>query len=571
MIGRSHGIFAEPVTFGLALAGHHAEIARGRARLEAARREIAVGKIAGAVGTYAHLSPPIEKQRARGPGPRARDGGDAGRRARPARRVLRGAGARRGGRSSAWRPNVRHWQRSEVGEAEEAFTVGQKGSSAMPHKRNPILSENLCGLARIVRAAVVPALEDVALWHERDISHSSVERMIGPDATATLAFMLDRSAEHGAGPGRVPGEREEEPRARRRSSTSARRFSSRSSRRACRARTRTCSCSATRCTRGEARVGSAICSAPTPTWRRSSRRAARPPLRPGPRARARAGDPRSRARRLSARLDRRRRSGVERGAAHRAGRSRHARSGGLDRRRRRREHRRDGRRGAERRRRARRGRDARAQPRRGRRHRDGLPAGAREARRSARRVRRDGRRRADGPARPAGPPRADRARRGGLRQGRPLPHARDGPDHAARAPLGGLVLSWATTHAIGVPISDSQCGYTAITRDACARLDLDAPGPATVIPTTSCRSSRAAAPHRRGAGSRDLRRRGEPPQATARARHRGAHRARRGGPRSLCPRRDVDRPDPAVDVLAACEARARTNDALFSSRRTAGS
>jgi adenylosuccinate lyase len=90
--------------------------------------------------------------------------------------------------------NVRHWQRSEVGEAEEAFTVGQKGSSAMPHKRNPILSENLCGLARIVRAAVVPALEDVALWHERDISHSSVERMIGPDATATLAFMLDRAA-----------------------------------------------------------------------------------------------------------------------------------------------------------------------------------------------------------------------------------------------------------------------------------------------------------------------------------------------------------------------------------------
>jgi adenylosuccinate lyase len=90
--------------------------------------------------------------------------------------------------------NVRHWQRSEVREAEEAFTVGQKGSSAMPHKRNPIVSENLCGLARVVRAAVVPALEDVALWHERDISHSSVERMIGPDATATLGFMLERAA-----------------------------------------------------------------------------------------------------------------------------------------------------------------------------------------------------------------------------------------------------------------------------------------------------------------------------------------------------------------------------------------
>jgi adenylosuccinate lyase len=90
--------------------------------------------------------------------------------------------------------NVRHWQRSEVGEAEEAFTAGQKGSSAMPHKRNPILSENLCGLARVVRSAVVPALEDVSLWHERDISHSAVERMIGPDATSTLAFMLDRAA-----------------------------------------------------------------------------------------------------------------------------------------------------------------------------------------------------------------------------------------------------------------------------------------------------------------------------------------------------------------------------------------
>jgi adenylosuccinate lyase len=89
--------------------------------------------------------------------------------------------------------NVRHWQRSEVGEAEEAFTVGQKGSSAMPHKRNPILSENLCGLARVVRAACIPALENVALWHERDISHSSVERMIAPDSTATLAFMLDRA------------------------------------------------------------------------------------------------------------------------------------------------------------------------------------------------------------------------------------------------------------------------------------------------------------------------------------------------------------------------------------------
>jgi adenylosuccinate lyase len=193
MIGRSHGIFAEPVTFGLALAGHHAEIARGRARLQAARREIAVGKIAGAVGTYAHLSPDIEAKALGRLGltPEtvatqvvARDRHAAFH----AALALVAAGIER------LATNVRHWQRSEVGEAEEAFTAGQKGSSAMPHKRNPILSENLCGLARVVRAAVVPALEDVALWHERDISHSSVERMIVPDATATLGFMLDRAA-----------------------------------------------------------------------------------------------------------------------------------------------------------------------------------------------------------------------------------------------------------------------------------------------------------------------------------------------------------------------------------------
>jgi adenylosuccinate lyase len=193
MIGRSHGIFAEPITFGLALAGHHAEVARGRARLEVARREIAIGKIAGAVGTYAHLSPEIERRALGSLGLEpetvatqvvARD-----RHASYfAALALVAAGIER------LATNVRHWQRSEVAEAEEAFTAGQKGSSAMPHKRNPIVSENLCGLARIVRAAVVPALEDVALWHERDISHSSVERMIGPDATATLAFMLDRSA-----------------------------------------------------------------------------------------------------------------------------------------------------------------------------------------------------------------------------------------------------------------------------------------------------------------------------------------------------------------------------------------
>jgi adenylosuccinate lyase len=193
MMGRSHGIFAEPVTFGLVLAGPYAELRRTRARLTVARTEIAVGKIAGAVGTYAHLSPDIERRAlaALGLEPEtvatqvvARD-----RHAAYFAALALGAAA-----IERLATNVRHWQRSEVSEAEEAFTSGQKGSSAMPHKRNPILSENLCGLARVVRAAVVPALEDVALWHERDISHSSVERMIAPDATATLGFMLDRAA-----------------------------------------------------------------------------------------------------------------------------------------------------------------------------------------------------------------------------------------------------------------------------------------------------------------------------------------------------------------------------------------
>jgi adenylosuccinate lyase len=193
MIGRSHGIFAEPVTFGLALAGHHAEVARGRARLEAARREIAVGKIAGAVGTYAHLTPEIER-RALGRLGLEPETVATQIVARDRHAAYFAALALLAAAVERLATNVRHWQRSEVGEAEEAFTAGQKGSSAMPHKRNPIVSENLCGLARVVRAAVVPALEDVALWHERDISHSSVERMIAPDATSTLAFMLDRAA-----------------------------------------------------------------------------------------------------------------------------------------------------------------------------------------------------------------------------------------------------------------------------------------------------------------------------------------------------------------------------------------
>jgi adenylosuccinate lyase len=191
-MGRSHGIHAEPVSFGLILAGHFAELVRGRDRLRTARDEIAVGKIAGAVGTYAHLTPAIEID-ALGrlgltPETTATQIVSRDRHAEYLCTLATVAAS-----IERFATNVRHWQRTEVGEAEEAFAKGQKGSSAMPHKRNPVLTENLTGLARIVRAAAVPGLENVALWHERDISHSSVERMFMPDATATLAFMIDRA------------------------------------------------------------------------------------------------------------------------------------------------------------------------------------------------------------------------------------------------------------------------------------------------------------------------------------------------------------------------------------------
>jgi adenylosuccinate lyase len=192
-IGRSHGIHAEPTTFGLKLAGHYAEFARNRARLVAARAEIATCAISGAVGTFAHADPRVEAHVAMQLGlvpepvstqviPRDRHAAFFCTLAVIASGIERLA------------TEVRHLQRSEVREAEEFFHPGQKGSSAMPHKRNPVLSENLTGLARIVRAAATPALENVALWHERDISHSSVERAIGPDATITLDFALARLA-----------------------------------------------------------------------------------------------------------------------------------------------------------------------------------------------------------------------------------------------------------------------------------------------------------------------------------------------------------------------------------------
>jgi adenylosuccinate lyase len=192
-IGRSHGIHAEPVTFGLKLAYAHAEFARARARMVAAREEIATCAISGAVGTFANVDPRVETHVAEKMGlriepistqviPRDRHAVYFATLGVIAASVERLA------------IEIRHLQRTEVLEVEEFFSEGQKGSSAMPHKRNPVLTENLTGLARMVRAYVTPALENVALWHERDISHSSVERYIGPDATVTLDFALARLA-----------------------------------------------------------------------------------------------------------------------------------------------------------------------------------------------------------------------------------------------------------------------------------------------------------------------------------------------------------------------------------------
>jgi adenylosuccinate lyase len=190
-IGRSHGIHAEPTTFGLKLAFAYAEFKRARARLLAAREEISTAAISGAVGTFANIDPRVEQHVAAKLSlrvepistqviPRDRHAAFFATLGVVASSVERLA------------TEVRHLQRTEVMEAEEFFSEGQKGSSAMPHKRNPVLTENLTGLARMVRSAVTPALENVALWHERDISHSSVERMIGPDATITLDFALAR-------------------------------------------------------------------------------------------------------------------------------------------------------------------------------------------------------------------------------------------------------------------------------------------------------------------------------------------------------------------------------------------
>ena len=198
MIGRSHGIHAEPTTFGLKMALMFDEFGRARARLAAARETVRVGKLSGAVGTHAHLDPKIEAAACRQLGLRpAAISTQILQRDRHAEfaavLALVGASVER------WAQEFRHLQRTEVGEVEEFFGRGQKGSSAMPHKKNPVVGEQLCGLARVLRGHALAAMENVALWHERDISHSSAERIILPDATILLDYMLDKLAALTAG------------------------------------------------------------------------------------------------------------------------------------------------------------------------------------------------------------------------------------------------------------------------------------------------------------------------------------------------------------------------------------
>jgi adenylosuccinate lyase len=191
MVGRTHGVHAEPITFGVKLAGWYTEMGRNVSRLEAAATAVRFWKISGAVGTFAHLAPEVEayvcQRLGLQPEPIATQVVPRDRHAQFFATLAIVAGS-----LERFATEIRHLQRSEVREAEEPFTGGQKGSSAMPHKRNPVLSENVAGLARLLRAYAGAALEDIALWHERDISHSSVERVIAPDATIALDFMLHR-------------------------------------------------------------------------------------------------------------------------------------------------------------------------------------------------------------------------------------------------------------------------------------------------------------------------------------------------------------------------------------------
>ncbi len=192
-IGRTHGIHAEPTSFGMTFALWYSEMQRNRARLERARESVSVGKISGAVGAFAHLDPSVEERVCRRLGLRSADiSTQVIQRDRYAEYL-----ATLGIIASSLEKmalQVRHWQRTEVREAQEKFKTGQKGSSAMPHKRNPILSEKICGLSRIVRANSLVGMENIALWHERDISHSSAERMVLPDSSVTLDYLLAKTA-----------------------------------------------------------------------------------------------------------------------------------------------------------------------------------------------------------------------------------------------------------------------------------------------------------------------------------------------------------------------------------------
>ena len=244
-VGRSHGVHAEPTTFGLKLASAYAEFARARERMVRAREEVATCAISGAVGTFAHVDPRVEEYVAKKLGltpepistqvvPRDRHALYFATLAVIASSVER------------FSVEIRHLQRTEVLEAEEFFSAGQRGSSAMPHKRNPVLSENLTGLARLVRGYALPALENVSLWHERDISHSSVERVIGPDATIALDFALARLTEIVKGLVIYSGAHARQSRPAWRAYPFAARPARADRGRACRARRPTCSCSATR-------------------------------------------------------------------------------------------------------------------------------------------------------------------------------------------------------------------------------------------------------------------------------------------------------------------------------------
>ena len=258
-IGRSHGIHAEPVTFGLKLAQAYAEFARCRERLVAARKEVATCAISGAVGTYANIDPRVEAHVAEKLGlavepistqiiPRDRHAMFFATLGVVASCLERLA------------IEIRHLQRTEVLEAEEFFSrKGQKGSSAMPHKRNPVLTENVTGLARLVRGMALPAMENVALWHERDISHSSVERMIGPDSTVTLDFALARMTGVIDKLRGLSSDDAKEPRPARRPRPFAARAPRADAKRRQRARTPTRWSSATRCRSGAARPNSCPC------------------------------------------------------------------------------------------------------------------------------------------------------------------------------------------------------------------------------------------------------------------------------------------------------------------------